>query len=1795
MYDVEAATRALVVLPFSAHNATSLNLNIKSLSPKVGKYSLADIAYTLSEKRSRFSHRTFRIAEKRDVVQGLDQEEKVVVSAGIEMKKLCFIFTGQGAQWQAMGSGLFQYYVFAACIRSLDSVLRELENPPLHSIEDIIQGTCRTDIHTPEVSQIVCTAVQIGLVDLLATWDIVPSFIVGHSSGEIAAAYTAGRITAAEAIITAYCRGRVVSTITKTGAMLAIALGPKDATEHLQGLELSVGLAAINSPKSVTVSGASEAIEALSRKMSDLSIFNRKLNTGGIAYHSRYMSEVASSYTTEFARALDQVNLGLVRRPLSLIKWISSVDPSIDTACVEITEKYWISNLQSPVRFSEAVTLMLDRATSQSVAFIEIGPHPALKSPVTQILQGLDIQLPYLASLKRHEDGHECLLRLAGQLFCLNAPVDLIRVNSVDRLGSNSHATVHGCTAIDLPPYNYDYGPIRYHESRTSKEFRGRAIIPHELLGSKLPGSTGLRPQWRNILRLKDVPWIKDHQLVPQIVFPAAGLLSIVVESAQRFYEEKADALPVAGYSLRNVSIPRALLVPEDDDGIEIMTSLDLAENATAKAHTWMKFSISSVARSSDNWTEHCTGEVKVELSSNDNECLISTDMDPRIISSNTWYERFTQIGLGYGSSFQKLSEIRADPTRNLAVGKVNMKKESKSSNEITARYPIHPTALDAAFQLAIIACYGGQHERARSGLVLLHIDRLYMSRTNDMDSCEAVARGELVGLRGGHARLQIRNGPGDLAFSVNKLRFLTVSDEFRAKNTEQREPPPIFRLTWKPDVRLMTTQQACRRFPTPESNVNRTYLLDIFERFAVFVVTEIGYQYGSKVNLALASEGIRLFLAWVTRRLSDDTEWAIEAKSMTSPERMSHIETISREYDQFSDIRLVTHLYQNMGDILHERQTGLDIATQDGRLAALYETSIIMTGAYPQLFNYFSALGHVNPNMSILEVGAGTGSATRVILNALSSNGSEHKRYRNYIFTDISSGFLSAAASSLGDYNDVSFAVLNVEKDPLDQGFEAVYDVVVASECLHATDRISETLRNCKRMLKPGGKLVMVENVRSLVGHGLALGTLPGYWNGIDDGRADSPFLSLDDWDKALRAAGFSGVDIILQDYPVPHDIACVLITTCTADHPIQSFPGPKQALVYDGSAKPEITSLIEEELRERGVEYQTHQLLDLRHASLSLNTRVILFLGDGSLLRELNEDYLQSLQRLIRQVSTLTCITYCGFLKGGNPDGAIAAGLLRTLATENADTRFLSIDVQPDEVVKGLLPRSLVNLERALQSADMTQMTDREYIWQDSCLWVSRLVPDTNLIERNKTDDRKAADNQNHLSFDRHGPIQAAFETPGLLTSLYYKPYAEIWMALPDDWVQIKVAAVGLNWKDLAVASGRFDQNTMSSECSGIVDSIGSAVTNVAVGDRVYGYARGSMGNYVRTPAKFVQRLHNGDDFVKVATMPLVYMTALYAFEHVARLRKGEKVLIHSATGGLGLAAIQVAQNMEAEIFATVGSPEKADHLISSVGLPMSRVFSSRDLKDIPLLLRASSGKGFDVVLGTASGDMLYESIRLLSPLGRYIDVGRVDVQDSMKLGLELFQKSITFCSFDLSVVIEANPDLGHVLMKSVDDQFRAGRIGPISPVLPFDVAELDQALLRFSKGTHVGKLVINFQNPDSLVRMTSPIPRAQFSPKAQYLIVGGFGALGKPIINFMAERGARYFTVLSRGKPERSGVPSFLSRLASRGVSINQISCDVADMASVTMAIRQASVKQPIRGVLHAATSYEVNHHP
>lgn len=944
----------------------------------------------------------------------------------------------------------------------------------------------------------------------------------------------------------------------------------------------------------------------------------------------------------------------------------------------------------------------------------------------------------------------------------------------------------------------------------------------------------------------------------------------MAVEAASRVYHDTfAEPLQITGYSLRNVDIKSALRIPEDDDGVELISSMGPGHTATAKSPAWASFTISSVARDLNEWTEHCSGLVKVEVSAPTTQKDWSDpDLDARFPDVRSWYNQFAAIGTGYGPVFQPLSDIQADPDQNVALANVALDTAANTVPGGESSYPLHPAALDATFQLGLIACYGGQVERASTAFVPVHLSQLYLKNGIDRDSCTAIARGKRQGLRGAYINLQMLSKSGDVVLDVDTLRCISYNE---SKSDDQLQSKafssPFTRLVWKPDIRTVTNSRLRQIFPSPPENHDGIAPLERGDMITCLVVADIFDTFIHVEDRLAPSGDLRHWLNWVKSCVEKDQRAnMVEARQMSPDERRQLLQALYSEAGDSPEAKAARRLHENMGLILHGQKTGLDVLVPDGLLTALYETGHFIIGAYPQLFNIIDCLGHANPNLRILEVGAGTGGATRVAMKALvGANGI--KRYADYTFTDISAGFLTSAQEFMSEFRDVKFSVLDIEQDPAEQGYEPAYDVVLASQAIHATASMDRTLANCRKLLKPGGKLVLVESTRMRVLPGLLYGTLTGYWLGVSDDRSEGPFMDLPTWDLRLRKAGFSGTELFLDDYPRPHNTTSAMVSTVVRPEGTQSSPRSSTIvhLLYGAhGASPLLVRLVQEFTR-RGIT-PIASPLGKASESVSPNLRVVAFLEGKDLLLDADEGRLQLFQHLARNASSMIWLTSCGIAKGRNPDGAFVTGLLRTIGTENPAGRFLSVDIDAEnfDIEDDHLIRNIVDHEAGLQHHTTDGGSeDREFVWQEGCMWVSRAVPDAGLESYTRTIETPKNRGADLLPLDSQGPVRAALETPGILSSLYFRPYTELKRPLPPHYIEVKVSAVGLNWKDLGLTSGRFDANgdNLSSEYAGIVTQTGVDVVGCSVGERVYGMGRGHFGTHTRVPAAFAQKLRPSD----------------------------------------------------------------------------------------------------------------------------------------------------------------------------------------------------------------------------------------------------------------------------------------------------------------------------------------------
>ena len=451
------------LLVFSAKHPESLRKSMENHASYLASHpeSLDDLSYTLSSKRQPLTHRAFCIAQDGDFL------EKSSITKSEKTPDLIFTFTGQGAQWAQMGCDLFSLDPsFAISIAKLEMALSKLPNPPPWSLKDeILKEQSRSRLSEAEISQPCCTAIQVALVDLLTRWGVKPQGVVGHSSGEIGAAYAAGILTASEAILIAYYRGLATLDVRKIhrGGMAAIGLGSEDVMPYLRS---GVIIGCENSDSSTTLTGDLEVLEqivATIRKNAP-EVFVRTLNVD-CAYHSPHMKTVESQY-----RSLLGNN---VHATEPSVPFFSSVTGNLLEEGGILSTSYWVQNLVSPVLFFSAVTSTIERLGNPSM-FLEIGPHSALAGPVRQTIRKLKRDDYYVPTLVRHEDSYKCLLKTAGELWSHKTMIRLTTVNPP------------GNTLTDLPTYPWNYDGEFWCESRLSKEWRQRKFGHHDILGARV-------------------------------------------------------------------------------------------------------------------------------------------------------------------------------------------------------------------------------------------------------------------------------------------------------------------------------------------------------------------------------------------------------------------------------------------------------------------------------------------------------------------------------------------------------------------------------------------------------------------------------------------------------------------------------------------------------------------------------------------------------------------------------------------------------------------------------------------------------------------------------------------------------------------------------------------------------------------------------------------------------------------------------------------------------------------------------------------------------------------------------------------------------------------------------------------------------------------------------------------------------------------------------------------------------------------------------------------------------------
>jgi acyl transferase domain-containing protein len=701
---------------------------------------------------------------------------------------------------------------------------------------------------------------------------------------------------------------------------------------------------------------------------------------------------------------------------------------------------YWRSNLENPVLFNSASKLILD-TQAQDHLFLEIGPHSALAGPIRQILKANSRKNDtYVTALERGKDCGESVLKMIGELYLQNIHINFRQV------------APYGTVLTNMPLYQWCHDQEYWNESRVSRQWRLRKHPNHEILGSRTVEGNDLQPEWRNVLRLDNVPWLRDHQIINDIVFPCAGYLSMACEAIRQISISTSE-----DFTFRNVVIQTALVL-SDSKSVEMITSLRPVRLTNTLNSVWWEFSISSFNGSI--WIKHCGGQIRSGTDNPKFKLPHRIKDHPRLVPSP--YSAMKKVGLNYGPAFQGLERLSALPKKMTASATLSKPELSES------HYAIHPTTIDHCLQLFIVSTCEGTLRNINKLCVPTSIDQLYICGGKGTSGVKAEASGA-------------QNSTGTISGDVvaifdNEIILSLVGGQFSPieENSSDESPDTVAgaRLDWRPDLDFVQIDSLIR--PQQQS----TAATKALERLTVLSIIEIGRRIS---GLVTKSEYLEKFRSWINAQVQrasenryDLVEDAQALSLLSVEERQMLIAELSKNIS-ISEVaasgELISRVLKNCEDIVVGKVDSIEVLLPENGLTHFYDSLEYRTDC----IDFFTAAGHSKPNLRVLEIGSGTGGTSSVVLRGLTS--ATQRLYSTYTYTDISSGFFVEAQERFKDYQGLEYKVLDISKDPTEQGFQdGSYDLIIAANVLHATPSLNTTLSHVRKLLAEDGRLFLQE-----------------------------------------------------------------------------------------------------------------------------------------------------------------------------------------------------------------------------------------------------------------------------------------------------------------------------------------------------------------------------------------------------------------------------------------------------------------------------------------------------------------------------------------------------------------------------------------------------------------------------------------------------------------------------------------------------------------------------------------------
>ena len=1768
---------------------------------------LSDAAWTAGMGRCHFEWRAgllFSSAEElRTQLSSLTEADLQQPRAA---KKVAFAYTGQGSQWTGMGQDLYEQEPVARNVLDrCDAVFREERGK---SLLDVMFGRGGDgQLGDTAWEQPALYALESALTALWASIGVHPDVVLGHSVGEIAAAQAANVFSLEDGMRFACRRGELLGA-TEPGAMAAIFAPPEQVKSAVDALNASSGSEEINISADnglhQVVSGTEDAVETLSKTLESDGIRVRRLNTTK-AFHSALVEPALD----ELQSSLDEVT---VRHPT--VTLVSNLTGHVLEEQQRLDGEYWRRHARNPVAFATGARTLANLGVD---LLLEIGPRSVLAPMAASAWPDSAASPAVLSSMRPKPEDSPARTR-----SFIEAVAEAYQAGLAIRFEGLFVGEIR--RRISIPGYPFQRETYWLREPKQKRSVQG-----HPLLGMCRESASG-EITYETELFPSDPEWLADHRVYERVIAPGALYGAMAAALSQ---SRTADPIVVADMQLHN-----ALVFPADDrkdEDEENCRTVQLVLGGSGGDDTGL-VQILSKGSGDTEWILHaeCRLSSASDLPSTEGRvdlANIKSELTP--VDTSTLYQARAASGIELGPSFRTLGNVWARPGE--ALGEISLTGENSRTS-----LNVHPLVLDGCFQVVAAARIQGSEadettylpfgwERlwlTSDGLhesVVCHvrmIDTPDVSST-DSDTAPEVQRAELRiydtdgALLGGLDGYTIKRATRAALFSalenVNDLLYEVVW-------RERAHVPVIIAADFLPHPSSVAKNFKPLADYLEEEGVpwaNRTALLTDLEHWSLSRATWTLETLGWKrvVGQVVQPEELRKELGVddvhkrVFRRLLEmltrcgvleevDDGFTVKLGHEDSlpdeipPDPDAVAERLAEKHPHgATEAGLFGRCGKSLPEVLRGQADPLTLLFSSGypTPADLYVRAPIALAANRLLRDAVRALLANLPSgrhLRIVEVGAGTGSATASVLPELPDGRFE------YVYTDISAGFFAEAESRFGDRGGcIEYRPLDIEKDPVEQGFDAhAYDLIIASNVLHATRSLNETLGHCLKLLAPSGQMVALENLRGQGWMDLTFGQLDGWWRFADDYRPHHALAGPDVWQRALRDAGFEAVEVLGLDSAKPDEKPDRGVIVAKGPDEVSEAPGFWVLLADERGFAKEIANHLANRNQTVMLVSNVAQDLDsaesghsnISHASVDVECR-------------------ESWQNLVKEI----------------PDDVVLSGVVHFAALDGRGAAATTRDVEHD------VQRAVASALALVQSMVDSNLTPDKGVWfitsgaqvleretqgslVGATLWgfgkgVAREAAYLNprMVDLDPTVDEQVfdlveelmyPDSENHIAWrgenrqvarlvrSDDGPerLDLPEDSTWVLTpdpaGVFETPRTKALPARPLESREVRVAveAAGLNFWDVFRSLGFIEEGNLGREMCGYVVGVGPDVSNASVGDHVVGLGFGAFAAEMITHEELVAPAPSDISVSGLATIPSAFVSAALSYE-LSGLDEDDRVLIHAGAGGVGLAAIQLAQAAGAEVFTTASAPKRG--YLRELGV--KHVFDSRRTEFGEEILEATDGAGVTVVLNSLTSEGFIDaSLSCLAKGGRFVELARRDILSPEEMA-EL-RPDVGYDILELDVLKKTDPEWVGRVLRNVMDRVSSGELTPIIHSR-WPLAEAGAALMFMRSARHLGKIVVT----------TQPLVSGRLKEDRTYLVTGGLGGIGLAVAEWLTDHGAG--TILLNGRrPPSEEAQETIRELEERGATIRVELADVSDAAALdAMLARTDRDLPPLAGVIHS----------